>query len=265
MVAMSRDTIACLANEADARASGVVDIWAKVEWRYIAAAYRELAQFEPGRTTNAAEQLEVPMRRAMDDPLSKAKLYLEQAERVRNLGLKEGHAKKRDNLLALAENYFLLHDRFMLLDRLHRSDLLHSDGETVVHLAQPRRTTGINHSVAPPNRPEVLQRQWACRICMAVVSPDQLKRAIEYQYGGKATFVQDVPVHEERGGQVVWDGVVRVFELRGQPDGHFRAYAWSYERPNGKRRFVSVLHTPKVNSPREAVRAAIVGERRTGK
>lgn len=92
------------------------------------------------------------------------------------------------------------------------------------------------------------------------VSHDQLKQAVESQHGGTATFVQSVPVHEEHGGQVVWDGAVHVFDLRGHPDGHFRAYAWSYERPDGKRRFVAVLHTPKINSPLQAVRAAIVAE-----
>ena len=100
---------------------------------------------------------------------------------------------------------------------------------------------------------------------MIEVLPDRLKDAVESQHGGKATFVQAVPVHEEHGGRVVWDGVVHVFELRGQPKGHFKAYAWSYERLDGKRRFFAVLHTPKINSPVEAVRAAIAAEARAGK
>ena len=40
----------------------------------------------------------------MDDPLIRAGLYLEQAERVRELGLNENRTNMRDNLLALAEN-----------------------------------------------------------------------------------------------------------------------------------------------------------------
>ena len=44
-----------------------------------------------------------------------------------------------------------------------------------------------------------------------------------------------------------------------------RAYAWSYERPDGKRRFFAVLHMPPVASPRDAVRAAIVAEQRAEK
>ena len=54
----------------------------------------------------------------MDDPLSKARLFLEQAERVRDLGLNESHTNMRENLLALAENYYLLHDQFMELGQL---------------------------------------------------------------------------------------------------------------------------------------------------
>jgi hypothetical protein len=94
------------------------------------------------------------------------------------------------------------------------------------------------------------------------VSPDQLKQAVESQHGGTATFVQSVPIHEEHAGQVVWDGTVAVFDLKHSPTGAFRAYAWSYEREDGKRRFMAVLHAGPVTSPREAVRAAIVAEAR---
>ena len=97
---------------------------------------------------------------------------------------------------------------------------------------------------------------------MTEVSPDQLKQAVESQHGGTATFVQAVPVHEKHEGQTVWDGVVHVFDLKGSPSGAFRAYAWSYERDDGKRRFFAVLHSPKIVGPREAVQAAIVMEQR---
>lgn len=91
-------------------------------------------------------------------------------------------------------------------------------------------------------------------------SSDLLRRAVEYQHGGTATFVQSVLVHEERGGQVAWEGMVHVFDLRGQPDGAFRAYAWSCESPDGKRRFSTLLHGPQIYSPILAVRAALVAE-----
>lgn len=100
---------------------------------------------------------------------------------------------------------------------------------------------------------------------MSEVSQDQLKQAVESQHGGTATFVQSVPIREMHGEQLVWDGTVHVFDLKGQPDGAFRAYAWSYERQDGKRRFFAVLHSPQIVGPREAVAAAIVAEHRAGK
>lgn len=96
---------------------------------------------------------------------------------------------------------------------------------------------------------------------MSDVTHPELKRAVESQHGGTAIYVQSVPVHEEHGGETVWDGMVAVFDLVGHPKAN-RAYAWSYERPDGKRRFFAVLHMPPVASPRDAVRAAIVAERR---
>ena len=88
-----------------------------------------------------------------------------------------------------------------------------------------------------------------------------LKHAVESQHRGTATFVQSVPIHEEHNGQTVWDGTVAVFDLAGHPKAN-RAYAWSYERPDGKQRFIAVLHVPPITGPREAVRAAIVAEAR---
>ena len=100
---------------------------------------------------------------------------------------------------------------------------------------------------------------------MTDVFPFVLKEAGESQHGGAAKFVQSVPIREEHNGQVVWDGTVAVFDLKGSPIGAFRAYAWSHELPDGKRRFMTVLHTPVIVGPRDAVRAAIVAEQRAGK
>lgn len=94
---------------------------------------------------------------------------------------------------------------------------------------------------------------------MTEVSTDQLKRAVEAQHGGTATLVQSVPVRETQGAETVWEGTVHVFDLAGHPTAT-RAYAWSYEREDGKRRFFAVLGIPPINSPRDAVRAAIVAE-----
>ena len=99
---------------------------------------------------------------------------------------------------------------------------------------------------------------------MSEASPSELKQAVESQHGGTATLLQSVPVRETFQGDRVWDGVVHVFKLKGHPKAT-RAYAWSYERPDGKRRFFAVLDLPPVMSPVDAVRAAIVAEQRAGK
>lgn len=93
---------------------------------------------------------------------------------------------------------------------------------------------------------------------------DQLKQAVESRHGGTATLLQSVPVRETFQGDVVWDGVVHVFKLTGHPKAT-RAYAWSHERANGKQRFLTVLDLPPIMSPVDAVRAAMVAERRAGK
>jgi hypothetical protein len=94
---------------------------------------------------------------------------------------------------------------------------------------------------------------------MSEVAATELKKAVESQHGGTATFVQAVPVHETHEGKTVWDGVVHVFDLADHPTAK-RVYAWSYERDDGRRRFFAVLHTGPIASPTDAVRAAMVAE-----
>ena len=94
------------------------------------------------------------------------------------------------------------------------------------------------------------------------VSADQLQRAVEGQHGGKAVLVSAEPVKETFNGKTVWEGTVHVFDLEGHPKAT-RAYAWSSPiEGSDKRRFYAVLHLGGIRSPLDAVRAAIVAERR---
>lgn len=87
---------------------------------------------------------------------------------------------------------------------------------------------------------------------------EDLKRGIESQHGGTATFVESVLVKENYRGQTVWQGVVDVFDLTGNPHAT-RAYAWSEPiQGSEKRKVFAVLHVPPVDSPLQAVRATIV-------
>src|SRR5215471_18654648 len=92
------------------------------------------------------------------------------------------------------------------------------------------------------------------------ISHDQLREAVERMHRGTATFAQSVPVHETFEGKSVWEGGVHVFELADHPAAT-RAYAWSSPiEGSTKRRYFAVLHQPPVDSPRAALRAAIVAE-----
>lgn len=97
---------------------------------------------------------------------------------------------------------------------------------------------------------------------MVEVSPDQLKQAVEQQYGGTAMLADVVSVKEEFQGKTVWEGMVHVFNLTGNTESTI-AYAWSSPiEGSTKRRFFAVLHLGGIRSPQDAVRAAIVAENR---
>jgi len=101
---------------------------------------------------------------------------------------------------------------------------------------------------------------------MTEVSADQLQKAVESQHGGKAVLVSVEPVKEVWQGKTVWEGAVHVFDLEGHPRAT-RAYAWSHLVGDAgeRRRFYAVLHLGGIRSPLDAVRAAIVAERRQAK
>ena len=90
------------------------------------------------------------------------------------------------------------------------------------------------------------------------------KRTKLIQYGFKqsfdveATFIESVPVLEEFGGQVVWEGVVDVFAIQGHPHAN-RGYGWEYEE-NGEKQTATILGVHPVDSPLAAVRAFIVSQ-----
>lgn len=100
---------------------------------------------------------------------------------------------------------------------------------------------------------------------MTDVKRSQLKEMVESRHGGKATYVQSVPVLETRGGQTISNRSVSVFDLRGSTSGAFRAYAWAQVSPDGQQTLFVVLHTPWIIGPTEAVRSVIAAEARAQK
>lgn len=90
---------------------------------------------------------------------------------------------------------------------------------------------------------------------------DELQNAILNLHGCEADHVETVPVTETFQDQIVWEGEVEVFNIRGHPKAK-RAYAWAHKTDKGER-FVTVLELPPVDSAQSAVRAAIVQEMRS--
>ena len=90
----------------------------------------------------------------------------------------------------------------------------------------------------------------------------ELRRVVEAQHGAKALFSQTTPIKEHYRGQAVWEGVVHIFDLEGHPKAT-RAFAWSSPiEGSDKRRFFAVLQVGPIQTPLDAVRAAIVAEHR---
>lgn len=85
---------------------------------------------------------------------------------------------------------------------------------------------------------------------------EEFKRVIESRHGGIALFVQSVPVHETNNALIFWSVIVHVFDLRGHPDGAFRAYIYSHGSEDGESQLFSILHSPEIYSPVLAARAA---------
>lgn len=99
---------------------------------------------------------------------------------------------------------------------------------------------------------------------MKAVSAEELKHVIELQHGGTAKLIRSVRVHDPRGKPADWDGIVHVFDLKGQPEAR-RAYAWvSPIAGTASPRYFAVLHTGKVTGPVEAVKAAAAAIRKWG-
>jgi hypothetical protein len=97
---------------------------------------------------------------------------------------------------------------------------------------------------------------------MEEVDIDLLQQAVESQYGGNARFIGVQRVTETFGGTSAWDGYVHLFNLEGNAKAT-KAYAWSSPvEGSDQRQFYAVLHLGAIRSPHDAVRAAIVAERR---
>lgn len=87
---------------------------------------------------------------------------------------------------------------------------------------------------------------------------EQLRHAVELVHSCSATLVGSAAVRETFRKTVVWQGIVHIFTIEGNPQAK-RAYAWS-SQIEGTRRIATTLHTGLILSPVDAVRAALVAD-----
>lgn len=85
---------------------------------------------------------------------------------------------------------------------------------------------------------------------------DSLKCAVEAMHACPCSHAGSSRVHETLEGKTVWQGEVETFDLVGHPQAS-KAYAWGYRDHSGEIVYLAVLNVPPINSPREAVQAAI--------
>lgn len=83
-----------------------------------------------------------------------------------------------------------------------------------------------------------------------------LQRAILAVHGCESTHSFTATVHEGYEGKTVWEGKVEVFALTGYPKAT-EAFAWNYPGEAGKKQAVAVLNITPIETPSDAVRAAI--------
>ena len=89
---------------------------------------------------------------------------------------------------------------------------------------------------------------------------EQLRQAVEKACECKARHARSAAVIEGFKGQAVWDGVVETFDLEGHPKAK-KCYAFHFVE-NGSPVIKTVLGIPPVDSPENAVRAAIASKAR---
>src|SRR5258708_35849003 len=93
------------------------------------------------------------------------------------------------------------------------------------------------------------------------VSSNELRKAVEAQHGGAATLVTKLPVKEVFQGKTVWECVVHMFNLEGNPRAT-RAYAWSLPAEEGsdQRRIFDQFDLGGIRPPPFAVKAPLPAE-----
>jgi hypothetical protein len=96
-----------------------------------------------------------------------------------------------------------------------------------------------------------------------VIYPERLRhltQVVETLHACQCVHASTAFVHEViEEGALLWKGRVEAFTLMGHPKAE-EAFAWSWEDEAGRWQCAAVLAIPPILSPREAVRAVVLGE-----
>ena len=84
----------------------------------------------------------------------------------------------------------------------------------------------------------------------------KLRREVKAMHGCDCRFESAAHVHEMLNGKTVWKGMVTTFKVDEHPRAT-KAFAWAYRDAQGEVQYIAVLSLPPLQSPREAVQAAI--------
>lgn len=84
-----------------------------------------------------------------------------------------------------------------------------------------------------------------------------LAAAIQRLHNATAIHLASEPVTLRAGEEILWDGVVEVFDLKGHPTAR-RAFGWTFRDGDGRSHHVAILSVPQVDTPLMAVRAWLV-------
>jgi len=87
---------------------------------------------------------------------------------------------------------------------------------------------------------------------------EQFKQVVEKAFQCKARHIASKAIIEGFEGDVVWNGIVEVFDLTGHPEAK-RCYAFYFVQDNGETVIKTVLGVPPIDSEVSAVRTAIAG------
>lgn len=87
-----------------------------------------------------------------------------------------------------------------------------------------------------------------------------LAEAIGRMHDCSVEHSETARVVEKIGEETAFNGTVEVFNVTGHPRAT-QAFGWAWEDDTGEVQYIGVLNVPPIDSPREAVRAAIASGR----